>query len=301
MTTQKCNISINTLTDKANFILYGAVQGGICAGLSYYVADPAITVSAMALSYRAWTSTRLSSALFLANSMLVKDVHLLNAMLEASQKLGISSPPLLLVLKGEQIWAGLSCCNKEPFVAVSSSFLYGMPYEEKAACIAHEVAHLAAKHIDKHRVVSSLELTTQLAGKLNLVAITLKSLFDFATKAPEVTLAIDVLGAEIFTAWAVAKVTATAAKYINAHYSRSCEFQADRIAAEVTGDPLSLVSALVRVNDYNAMVNFIHVKEYPDRMALIFHHCQRALFDSHPQTHKRCARLEKIANKQLNR
>ena len=99
----------------------------------------------------------------------------------------------------------------------------------------------------------------------------------------------------------LALVTPLAASVIQMAISRSREFEADRVGALLTKDPLSLASALAKISSISRSERFKTAEEHPEtaQMMIISPLLKRGfrdLFSTHPPTVERIQKLNEMAN-----
>jgi heat shock protein HtpX len=91
-----------------------------------------------------------------------------------------------------------------------------------------------------------------------------------------------------------------AAGLIQMAVSRSREFEADKGGAELTGKPLWLADALLKLESANHLGNFQQAENHPATAHLFIvnplsNDRLRSLFMTHPSTEERVARLREMA------
>jgi heat shock protein HtpX len=163
-------------------------------------------------------------------------------------------------------------------VAVTTGILRYMPAEELEGVIAHELAHI------KNRDMLISTIAAGVAGAIGY----LPWLLMFGQGDDE--------GRHPFAAIAVMILGPVAAMIIQYAVSRQREFEADRVGAEILGRPLSLASALTRLD---AMARQIPMQVQPAAAPLAqvspFSGHARGmarLFMTHPPIEERVARLQ---------
>ncbi|HET9513785.1 MAG TPA: zinc metalloprotease HtpX [Gemmatimonadales bacterium] len=163
-------------------------------------------------------------------------------------------------------------------VAVTTGILRYMPAEELEGVIAHELAHI------KNRDMLISTIAAGVAGAIGY----LPWLLMFGQGDDE--------GRHPFAAIALMILGPVAAMIIQYAVSRQREFEADRVGAEILGRPLSLASALKRLD---AMARQIPMQVQPAAAPLAqvspFSGHARGmarLFMTHPPIEERVARLE---------
>ncbi|GLS17737.1 protease HtpX [Labrys miyagiensis] len=171
-------------------------------------------------------------------------------------------------------------------VAVNSGLLQMLSREEAAGVIAHELAHI------KHRDTLLMTVTATLAGAISMLAnfgMFFSSGRDREGPGPIASIAIAILAP-------------LAAMIVQMAISRSREYEADRLGAEISGNPRALASALVRIHDAAQHIPNEAAEANPAtaHMFIINPLSGRAmdnLFSTHPDTGNRIAALEAIAQR----
>jgi heat shock protein HtpX len=167
-------------------------------------------------------------------------------------------------------------------VAVTTGILKAMPQEELEGVIAHELAHI------KNRDMLIATVAAGIAGALS----NLPYLFLFGGGN-------DDEGGHPFAQLAVMLLAPLGAMIIQMAVSRQREFEADRVGALILGRPLPLAHALVRLD---ALAHRIPMQVAPAAAPLAQVNPLAAygggigkLFNTHPPTQERVARLEAMA------
>jgi heat shock protein HtpX len=170
-------------------------------------------------------------------------------------------------------------------VAVSRGLVELLSERELAGVIAHELAHI------KHRDTLTMTVTATLAGALGMLS-QWAMFFGGGQRDGERGHAV--------TGLVVAILAPLAAGLVQAAISRSREFEADKLGAEITGDPLALASALSKI-EQTANQRWNNTAEANPATAHLFIinplHGWRIdrLFSTHPATDARIARLREMA------
>ncbi|MEE9313872.1 MAG: zinc metalloprotease HtpX [Rhizobiaceae bacterium] len=163
-------------------------------------------------------------------------------------------------------------------IAVSTGLLDALEEDEVAAVIAHELGHI------KSRDTLTMTLTATLAGAIGMIAN--YSMF---------------FGRRNFIASMATMILAPmAAGVVQMAISRTREYEADRDGAEISGLPLSLASALKKIEAIARQTNNGHAEHNPGTAHLFIINPLNGkgvdgLFSTHPKTVNRVAELEKLA------
>ena len=170
-------------------------------------------------------------------------------------------------------------------VAVHTGLLQMLSREEVAGVIAHELAHI------KHRDTLLMTVTATLAGAISMVA----NFGLFFSGGNRENNGVGVIGGIL-----VAILAPFAAMIVQMAISRSREYEADRLGAEISGNPLALASALAKIHHGARSIPDEAAEANPAtaHMFIINPLSGRAmdnLFSTHPDTANRIAALETIA------
>ena len=122
-------------------------------------------------------------------------------------------------------------------VAATTGLLAMLSPEEVRAVMAHELAHV------KNRDTLTMTITATIAGALGALANF--AMFFGGGHGDE-----EGNGGGIIGALAIALLAPMAAGLVQMAISRSREYEADRVGAEIAGDPHALASALQKIDDY---------------------------------------------------
>ncbi len=171
-------------------------------------------------------------------------------------------------------------------IAVTSGILSRMNEEELTGVLAHELCHVL--HRDTFISVVAATIAGAISGIANIFMFTgMHSGENGERTNPIVSLLL------IFLA-------PMAAGLIQMAVSRSREFEADKGGAELTGKPLWLADALLKLESANQQGNFQQAEEHPTTAHLFIINPLsgdklRHLFMTHPPTEERVARLREMA------
>jgi heat shock protein HtpX len=169
-------------------------------------------------------------------------------------------------------------------VAVNTGLMRMLTREELAGVIAHELAHI------KHRDTLTMTITATLAGAISSIAQW--SMFFGGNRNN---------GMGVIGSIALAILAPLAAMLVQMAISRSREYEADRLGAEICGDPNWLASALHKIaNGAQAIPN--ENAEANPAMAHMFivnpltGQGVDNLFSTHPNVENRIAALQRLAS-----
>lgn len=171
-------------------------------------------------------------------------------------------------------------------VAVTTGIVKVLDRRELAAVISHELGHIRNRDI----LISAIAAT--FAGAITMLAHLGQFAMIFGGRSDD-----DDDGGGIFGALLMIILAPIAATIIQLAISRSREFGADRTGAEVGGDPEALASALEKLEAYSRQIP-LPVNPAASHMFIVkplTGFSMQSLFNSHPPTEQRVARLRQIA------
>lgn len=166
-------------------------------------------------------------------------------------------------------------------VAATTGLLRSLSREEVAAVMAHELAHI------RNRDTLLMTLTATMAGAVSMLAN-----FAFFFGGQDRDRPGGMIGTILLMILAP-----MAAGLVQMAISRAREYEADRVGAEICGNPLWLASALRRIEGLAARIDN-HAAERNPAVAHMFiinplhAHAHDRLFATHPSTANRVQALE---------
>jgi heat shock protein HtpX len=192
--------------------------------------------------------------------------------------------PRVFVIDGDQPNAFATGRNPEhATVAATTGLLKRLSSEEAAGVMAHELAHV------KNRDTLTMTITATLAGAISMLA-NFGLFFGGNRNNP-----LGIVGVIV-----VAILAPMAAMVVQMAVSRSREYEADRIGAEICGHPLWLASALEKIQSSAQRIDNSAAERNPATAHLfiinpLHAHKVDSLFSTHPNTANRVARLRQMA------
>ena len=168
-------------------------------------------------------------------------------------------------------------------IAATTGLLDLLSPEEVAGVLAHELAHI------KNRDTLIMTITATLAGAISMLA---NFAFFFGGNRNNQTGIIGVL--------AIMILAPLAAALVQMAISRTREYSADAMGAEISGRPLWLASALEKIDHAARRIDNTQAEANPATAHLfiinpLHAHKRDNLFSTHPATANRIARLREIA------
>ncbi|HRO61444.1 MAG TPA: zinc metalloprotease HtpX [Burkholderiaceae bacterium] len=171
-------------------------------------------------------------------------------------------------------------------VAATTGILRVLNERELRGVMAHELAHV------RHRDILLSTISATMAGAISALA-NFAMFFGGRDSEGRPTNPIASI--------AVALLAPIAAMLIQMAISRAREFEADRLGAEISGDPAALASALDKINRFaNGRVPLEATERHPETAQMMIMNPLaggglRGLFSTHPDTAERIRRLMAMA------
>ncbi|WP_374633195.1 M48 family metalloprotease [Paracoccus sp. (in: a-proteobacteria)] len=195
--------------------------------------------------------------------------------------------PAVYVLATDQPNAFATGRNPEnAAVAVTQGIMQVLNRDELAGVIAHELAHI------KNRDTLTMTVTATMAGAIAMLGNMLMFSSMFGSRDDNRGGGLAALLAMIFAP--------IAAGMVQMAISRTREYEADRLGAEISGQPLALASALARIAQAAGRVVNLPAERNPASASMFIINPLHALrmdrlFATHPPTQERIARLQAMA------
>lgn len=170
-------------------------------------------------------------------------------------------------------------------VAATTGILQALSARELRGVMAHELAHV------KHRDILISTVSATMAGAISALA-NFAMFFSGRDGEGRPTNPI--------ASMAVAFLAPIAAMLIQMAISRAREFEADRLGAEIAGDPEALASALDKIHRFAQGIPLETTERHPETAQMMIMNPLsagglRGLFSTHPPTEERVDRLMRMA------
>ncbi|MBT6443059.1 MAG: zinc metalloprotease HtpX [Alphaproteobacteria bacterium] len=205
---------------------------------------------------------------------------------QLSYRAGIPAPRVYIIDNPQPNAFATGRNPEHAAIAATTGLLQHLGPEETAGVIAHELAHV------RNRDTLIMTVTATIAG-----AITMLSQLAFFMGArnsrdnplgPAGLILVMIVGP-------------MAAMLVQMAISRTREYEADRIGAEICGHPMWLANALTRLGEMSGRIENKRAEKNPATAHLFIVNPLRGrslrnLFSTHPSLKNRVARLHKIAN-----
>lgn len=251
----------------------------LCAYLAAILGGPTLaylaSIAVVALFFRnPAVSPRLVMGLYRGRPLAPTEAPRLYAILrELSRRAGLRWMPVLYLVPTRLLNAFTTGGPGDAAIALSDGLLRHMDLREIAGVLAHEVSHIANGDI---RVMAFADLVSRITGLLSL--------------AGQVLLLVSLpawLVTDMEIPW-IPILVLLAAPFVSAMVqlalSRNREYEADRSAAQLSGDPEGLASALTKLAYYQRTPweqLFLPGRRVPDP----------SILRTHPPTEERVRRL----------
>ena len=206
---------------------------------------------------------------------------------ELAQRAGLPVPALYVIHEDQPNAFATGRSPSNAAVAVNTGLLDLMPEREVAGVIAHELAHI------RNRDTLIMTVTATVAGAISMLA-NFGMIFGSANRdrnqSPFGPIALILM----------LILAPLAAAIVQMAISRSREYEADRMGAEISGDPLALASALEHLEGYAHRIQNYGAEANPAAAHMfIVNPLSGArmdnLFSTHPRTENRVAALRQLA------
>ncbi|WP_439580385.1 zinc metalloprotease HtpX [Elioraea sp.] len=266
----------------ALFVVIGGAIGGEAGALI------ALLVAGGMNLFAWWNSDKMVLRMAGARPIGPADAPRLYAMTEQLARRAGLPMPALYVIDEEQ--PNAFATGRDPAnaaVAVNAGLLRHLSEEEVAGVVAHELAHI------KNRDTLIMTVTATIAGAISMLA-QFGFLFRGGGSRNNPFGAIGLILMLI--------LAPLAAMLVQMAISRSREYEADRVGAEICGDPRALASALVSLQNSARRIENRHAEANPAIAHMfIINPLSGArmdnLFSTHPKTENRVAALEELARR----
>jgi len=272
-----------------------AAMTALFVGVGYVVGGEQGMVLAFGLAcamnlFAWWNSDRVVLGMHNAQPIGPQDAPRLHRMTaELAARAGLPMPKLYVIHEDQPNAFATGRSPEKGAVAVNTGLLDMMSEREVAGVIAHELSHI------RNRDTLIMTMTATLAGAIGMLA---QFGLMFGNRSQDgrsnpfgpIGMILMVILAPI------------AAMIVQMAISRNREYAADAAAAQITGDPQGLASALMRLEDYkHGRVNEAAEANPASAPLFIINPLSGlrmdGLFSTHPSTASRVAALQKIAQR----
>jgi heat shock protein HtpX len=278
MNTLRTGLLLAALT--ALFLGVGWLIGG---GAGMVVAF-GIAVAMNVFAY--WNADKMVLAMYRARPVDPASAPGLYAIVEELARRANMPMPRIYLIESEQPNAfATGRTPQNAAIAATAGLLRMLSREELAGVLAHELAHV------KNRDTLTMTIAATIAGAIGMLA-NFAYFFGGASSREQPVGPIGVLMVAI-----LAPITAT---LVQLAVSRTREYDADREGAEICGQPLSLASALAKIERGARVIDNPRAEANPATAHLfivnpLHAHGVDSLFATHPSTANRIRRLQEMA------
>ncbi len=263
----------------AIFVTMGALLGGQQGMVIAFV----IALGMNAFSY--WNSDKMVLSMHGAQEVDARSAPEYYRIVEDLARRARLPMPRVYVMNSPQPNAFATGRNPEnAAVCASTGLLEMLSRDEIAAVMAHELAHI------KNRDTLIMTVSATIAGAISMLANMMQFSMIFGNR--ERGNFLGVLAAAI--------LAPMAAMLIQMAISRSREYYADRVGAEICGNPAWLASALARIQNAARGIHMESAERVPASAHLfiinpLFGGTFDNLFSTHPNTENRIEALRELA------
>ncbi len=257
----------------AGYLMAG--QGGMAIALM-------IALGMNAFAY--WNSDKVVLRMYKARQVDGRTAPQLHGMVsQLADRAGLPMPKVYIIDSDQPNAFATGRNPQNAAVAATTGLLRSMSSEQVAGVMAHELAHV------KNRDTLIMTITATLAGALSMLA-NFALFFGGSRNNP-----LGIVGVILMMILAP-----LAAMLVQMAISRSREYEADRIGAEICGHPLWLAGALERLESASRQIDNVAAERNPATAHMFIINPLHAnkvdsLFSTHPNTANRVARLRTMA------
>ncbi|MGA7115966.1 MAG: zinc metalloprotease HtpX [Hyphomicrobium sp.] len=259
---------------------------GIAAGLSAYLLAGIVGIVTVAIILVALTlaAPRVPAEtlmrLYSARLVPLDDSQLSSLVDVLAWRAGLVQRPDLYLIPSMTLHAFAAGTPTRPAIAISEGLVRQLSLRELAGVLAHETSHIRNGDL---WIMGLADLATRVLHGLAYLALALAAYNGIAYLRGFEPIA--------WTAIAILYLTPAAINLLQLALSRAREYEADRLAAALTGDPVGLASALRRVETYTGHFWEDLTLPVPARRVP-----QPSLLRTHPPADQRVARLLDLAH-----
>lgn len=264
-------------TMTAIFMFLGLLIGGEAGMLI------ALAVAAAMNVYAWWGSDRMVLSMHNAREVDARTAPELHRMVADLAQRAELPMPRVYIIDTDQPNAFATGRNPEnAAVAATTGLMSRLTPEELAGVMAHELAHI------KNRDTLLMTVTATLAGAISMLANF--ALFFGGRDRP-----MGLIGT-----LAMAILAPMAAGVVQMAISRTREYQADEMGAEICGQPMWLAGALEKIDAFARRIDMTSAERNPGSAHMfiinpLHAHAHDSLFSTHPATANRIAALRQMA------
>ena len=263
---------------------------GLFMGVGYLIGGPsgamiAFLIAAAMNFFSYWSADRLVLSMHDAREVDERTApDLVRLVRELAGRAGLPMPRVYLVDNPQPNAFATGRNPGHAAVAVTSGLLERLSREEVAGVIGHELAHV------KNHDTLTMTITATIAGAISMLAQF--GLFFGGNR--------DNNGLGLFGTLAMVILAPIAAMIVQMAISRTREYAADELGAQIAGRPAALASALVKISGAAGAIENDSAERHPATAHLFIVNplsgqAMDNLFATHPSTENRIAALEQVS------
>lgn len=207
---------------------------------------------------------------------------------QLAEKAGLPMPATYIIQEDQPNAFATGRNPENAAVAATTGLLKTLSREEIAGVMAHELAHI------KNRDTLIMTITATIAGAISMLA---NFAMFFGNRQN---------GGNPIAGILVMILAPFAAMLVQTAISRSREYEADKMGAEISGRPLWLASALGKISGLAARIDNQAAERNPATAHMfivnpLHAHAIDGLFSTHPKAEERIRRLRAMAGEDVGR
>ena len=258
----------------ALFMAMGYLIGGSSGALIALVVAGAMNV----LTW--WNSDKMVLRMHNARPVSGSDSGLVTLVADLARNADMPIPAVYVIETDQPNAFATGRSPQHAAVAVTTGLLQRLSRQEVAGVIAHELAHI------RNHDTAIMTVTATFAGAIGMLAYSMGGKRDRERGA--------------LAGIAMVILAPLAASIVQMAISRGREYEADRIGAEICGQPLWLASALERIQQGASRIDYPAAERNPATAHMfiinpLHAHKVDGLFTTHPATQNRVAKLKAMA------
>ncbi|GAB4193387.1 MAG: zinc metalloprotease HtpX [Thalassobaculales bacterium] len=249
----------------------------------------ALAIAAAMNLFAYWNSDRMVLSMYGAEEVDPASAPWLYRMVaQLADRAGLPMPRVYVIHEDQPNAFATGRNPENAAVAVTTGLISRLSHEEVAGVVAHELAHI------KNRDTLIMTVTATISGAISMLG-NFALLFGGSSQNGERSNPLGPIGTI-----ALMILAPIAAMLVQMAISRSREYEADRVGAEIVGHPEWLASALQRIHAAAHEVPNLHAEGNPATAHLFIANplsggSIASLFSTHPAMEERVARLMAMA------
>lgn len=269
-----------------------AAMTGLFIGLGFLIGGPIGSVIALGIAvamnaFAYWNADKMVLGMYGAKEVGETDAPEFYGMVRQLAQRAQMPMPKVYIIENPQPNAFATGRNPENAAVAATTGLLGMlTREEVAGVMAHELAHV------KNRDTLTMTVTATIAGAIGMLA---NFAMFFGSSNGENRSPLGMIGGIL-----IMILAPLAAALVQMAISRTREYEADKMGAEIAGNPMWLASALAKIERGAQRIVNPEAEHNPATAHLFIINPLSGqgmdnLFGTHPNTANRIAALQKLA------